>query len=686
MIMACSPMTMSTSPVAALSKDVFGEYCGLRHSASVKELYKQATRMQMRKSFSENNLPSYNKIQATSTQPQLKNNHSIGIFSFRLDTAILPGPIRSLLFNTEASSEIEPVDDLIDSELETELEKNENSKRPNWVERLMELHLRWMDGQEKVTANEYEVREGGDEDIGDGNEDGCEVDYDEQEEEERATIDSESFSGLLGRATWSDAIRFSKLAFLCNMAYAIPEIKARDLRRYYGLRFLTSSLEKTAEAIELKAKLSKDSTNLQDPGLATKESSTKNPDEKQRHLISPSVAYEIAASAASHVHSQAKRENPNLCGSSDQRKETVVTSESEVCNSEVAAHMAASTMTAVVAAEKEKQEAAEELQSLLSSPCEWFICDDPDTRTRSFAIQGSESLASWQANLFFEPTKFEGTEVLVHRGIYEAAKEIYNQFMPEIQEHILAYGDEAKLQFTGHSLGGSLCLLVHLMLVARKAVKPSTLLPVATFGSPFVFCGGRKVLDELGLDESHVHCVIMHRDIVPRAFSCNYPDHVAHILRRLNGSFRSHPCLNKHKLLYSPLGQIFILQPDEKLSPSHPLLPVGSALYALDKTRSNSVESALRTFLNTPHPLETLSDPTAYGSEGSIIRDHDSSNYLKAVNGVLRQYTKMVVRKVRKERHLIWPILTSPPRHSSGHGVGGNSQARPTRKEILTGV
>ncbi|KAL4583707.1 hypothetical protein LXL04_008290 [Taraxacum kok-saghyz] len=89
-----------------------------------------------------------------------------------------------------------------------------------------------------------------------------------------------------------------------------------------------------------------------------------------------------------------------------------------VYNSEMAAYMAASTMTAVVAApEKEKQEAARDLQSLDSSPCEWFICDDSSIYTRCFVIQGLDSVASWQANLFFEPTKFEvklKTNLLLH--------------------------------------------------------------------------------------------------------------------------------------------------------------------------------------------------------------------------------------------------------------------------------
>lgn len=118
--------------------------------------------------------------------------------------------------------------------------------------------------------------------------------------------------------------------------------------------------------------------------------------------------------------------------------------------------------------------------------------------------------------------------------------------MPEIMDHLNRHGERAKLQFTGHSLGGSLSLLVSLMLLNRGIVKPSTLRPVVTFGSPFVFCGGQKLLNYLGLDENHVHCVMMHRDIVPRAFSCSYPNHVALVLKRLSGTFRSHPCLNKN--------------------------------------------------------------------------------------------------------------------------------------------
>ncbi|PSS03954.1 capsid protein [Actinidia chinensis var. chinensis] len=488
-------------------------------------------------------------------------------------------------------------------------------------------------------------------------------------------IDLDSFSRLLAQVPWSDAKLFSQMAFLCNMAYVIPEIEANDLRRHYGLNFVTSSLEKKSKAEALKEKLDQDSIRVPVASSSTVSNPEKTEKSKEKRLNRPAVAYEIAASAASYAKdllslgSETKKESDD----SDSRdnveypKEEGGSPSPRVYKSEVAAYVAASTMTAVVAAgEKEKQEAAKALQSLQSSPCEWFICDDPSTYTRQFVIQGSDSLASWQANLFFDPTEFEETDVLVHRGIYEGAKGIYEQFMPEIMDHMHRFGKRSKLQFTGHSLGGSLSLLVHLMLLTRKVVMPSALRPVVTFGSPFVFCGGQKVLDKLGLDEDRIHCLMMHRDIVPRAFACNYPNYVAQVLKRLSGSFRCHPCLNKKKLLYSPMGKIFILQPDEKSSPPHPLLPPGSALYDLENTHSGITQTALRTFLNSPHPLDTLSNPTAYGSEGTILRDHDSSNYLKAINAVITQQKK-TAKNVKKQSSPLWPILTSQSPHSWSH-------------------
>lgn len=118
---------------------------------------------------------------------------------------------------------------LVDYERETEeevKEKDQKVKGANWVEKLLELRMRWKARQKNKTGNGpgYEEKE----EVGDG-EDGCSVDYDEREEEGMTKFDLDSFSRLLVRVPWSDAKRFSKLAFLCNTAYNIREIKVSSL-------------------------------------------------------------------------------------------------------------------------------------------------------------------------------------------------------------------------------------------------------------------------------------------------------------------------------------------------------------------------------------------------------------------------------------------------------------------------
>lgn len=157
-----------------------------------------------------------------------------------------------------------------------------------------------------------------------------------------------------------------------------------------------------AEAAATKAKFDQDSTCASATTSSTTESDSGESDNsKKKHLSSrPSVAYEIAASAASYVQSRAKDllslrselkqkgDDMALEGKEGKALEEEDSSSPRVYKSEVAAYVAASTMTAVVAAgEKEKEAAARDLQSLHSSPCEWFVCDDTSIYTRCFVIQ-----------------------------------------------------------------------------------------------------------------------------------------------------------------------------------------------------------------------------------------------------------------------------------------------------------
>ncbi|ONK63268.1 uncharacterized protein A4U43_C07F13200 [Asparagus officinalis] len=142
-------------------------------------------------------------------------------------------------------------------------------------------------------------------------------------------------------------------------------------------------------------------------------------------------------------------------------------------------------------------------------------------------------------------------------------------------------------------------------------------------------------------------------------------NHVAKILKAVNGNFRNHPCLQHQKLLYAPMGKLLILQPEEKFSPNHHLLPPGSGLYLLGHPLSNSDDSmkhllsAQLAFLNSPHPLEILSDRSAYGSEGTIYRDHDMDAYLRSVRSVIRRELKLIRKAKRQSRRILWWPLVS---------------------------
>lgn len=94
-------------------------------------------------------------------------------------------------------------------------------------------------------------------------------------------------------------------------------------------------------------------------------------------------------------------------------------------------------------------------------------------------------------------------------------------------------------------------------------------------------------LASIGLDDSKIRNVMMHRDVVPRAFTCDYPDILSRMLKGWGPAFKSHCCLegDGHKHLYSFIGTLLILQPAREHAfvmgddADHPLLPSGPGFY-----------------------------------------------------------------------------------------------------------
>ncbi|KDO87039.1 hypothetical protein CISIN_1g004536mg [Citrus sinensis] len=546
-----------------------------------------------------------------------------------------------------------------------------DGQKGNWVLKILHVTSLWKDREEMEQEQGQGLEKQMDAAVnGQPNDNREDVDEDEEEceackinDDDEIEFDGDSFSRLLRKVSLAEAKLYAQMSYLGTLAYCIPKIKPGNLLKYRGLHFITSSIEKK----ELALKAEKDQMSSEKPEADRKiEDEAEGKEQKNNgYRISASSAYHIAASAASYLHYHTRsilpfsktergKDSPEMDNGSDDN--------TSIMDSDVASFMATTdSVTAVVAAKEEvKQAVADDLKSTRLSPCEWFICDDDQSATRFFVIQG--------------------LEVVVHRGIYEAAKGIYEQMLPEVHAHLKACGKHATFRFTGHSLGGSLSVLINLMLLIRGEVPASSLLPVITFGAPSIMCGGDHLLRKLGLPRSHVQSITLHRDIVPRAFSCNYPNHVAELLKAVNRNFRNHPCLNNQKLLYAPMGELLILQPDEKFSPHHPLLPSGSGLYFLNCSfleMGDEAEKQLRAaqmvFLNSPHPLEILSDRSAYGSEGTIQRDHDMNSYLRSVQSVIRLELNRMRKAKRDHRRKFWWPLVLP----HGTDAGGIIVGRP---------
>ncbi|WVZ71782.1 hypothetical protein U9M48_020323 [Paspalum notatum var. saurae] len=554
---------------------------------------------------------------------------------------------------------------------------DERRGQGNWVLQMLRVQPRWEEaadaeatggGQEPPEEDEDDVSGGVEGECascgGGGDGEGCAVGYVDGE-----VFDRDSFSQLLRKVSLREAKEYSMMSYLCNIAYMIPKIQPKCLQRY-NLRFVTSSVQDKADQKQEHSAAKDESKDQVSEAVNDDAAAPESKQERSGLGINPFGAYHVVSSAASYLHSRAMGVMP--FGPRNDVKDDPSTIMAFVNGENIdgltmdEASFVATTnsVTSMVAAKEETRQAvADDLNSSRSCPCEWFVCDDDQNSTRYFVVQGSETIASWQANLLFEPVKFEELDVLVHRGIYEAAKGIYHQMLPYVKSHLASSGKSARLRFTGHSLGGSLALLVNLMLLKRGEAPASSLLPVITFGAPCIMCGGDHLLRRLGLPRSHVQSVTMHRDIVPRVFSCHYPDHVANILKLANGNFRSHPCLTNQKLLYAPMGEVLILQPDERLSPHHHLLPPDSGIYHLAGISSSGslpqLRSAVSAFFNSPHPLEILKDGGAYGPRGSVYRDHDVNSYLRSVRGVVRKEARRAREAERQRWRLLrlwWPL------------------------------
>ncbi|KAK3245088.1 hypothetical protein CYMTET_45325 [Cymbomonas tetramitiformis] len=384
-------------------------------------------------------------------------------------------------------------------------------------------------------------------------------------------------------------------------------------------------------------------------------------------------------------------------------------------------------VTSNIAAAVEPTPVKSKAKSESQCPCEWFVCDDPARKLRVVVVQGSDSLALWRSNLNFDPVEFEeGLDASVHRGAYDATKALYKNILPFILEHLAAHGQEARLCFTGHSIGGSIAMLLAMLLRHRRiAPREAFEDPIYTFGAPHVICSDvchidesgscrsdSALLERLGLRQDFAWHIMLNWDIVPRALTCDYTP-VQRLLRRVGTSFRQLGCLEgEGPVMYAALGKTMVLQPEASKFKPHPLMPKGAGLYTIrspkltwasvlsdawdmlvpteeelekeepQTRRATSPKEAFRVMMNSPHPLDILSTRSSYGSTGTISLFHNPNHYTWSLSAVLRRRRQTWTKPLQQLPSAIRQRLPTPPVLSSGRNHSGAAAAAQTsRKE-----
>ena len=120
--------------------------------------------------------------------------------------------------------------------------ETEERKQGNWVLQMLRVQPRWVDEADAEAGGGGGGGGGGREDDeepgvvggercascgGGGEEEGCAVGTDEWDGE---VFDRASFSRLLRKVSIEDAKEYSRMSYLCNIAYMIPKIQVRSLQ------------------------------------------------------------------------------------------------------------------------------------------------------------------------------------------------------------------------------------------------------------------------------------------------------------------------------------------------------------------------------------------------------------------------------------------------------------------------
>jgi hypothetical protein len=251
-----------------------------------------------------------------------------------------------------------------------------------------------------------------------------------------------------------------------------------------------------------------------------------------------------------------------------------------------------------------------------SCPFDWYAIEQhttaDTTAARSVVVQGTRDRAQWRVNLDIDPVTLVDS-IRAHRGAFTAALALANSLA---DAGVLRTAPGQKIEFIGHSMGGSVAMLAAMILLLENTIALDQVSFVHMFGCPAVLHHGIGRTDWVRDFQHVVKHVVLSNDVVPRLLSAKY-DHVLRFNAKLNYTFSYSP----QRRPYQHVGEVMVLHPSDE--GAHPLLD-GPGLYSVHRRD-------LHAFMDYPPLLQTLATQQA-----SAYKNHSVTTYARNLGAVAR--------------------------------------------------
>ncbi len=288
----------------------------------------------------------------------------------------------------------------------------------------------------------------------------------------------------------------------------------------------------------------------------------------------------------------------------------------------------------------------------------WAVCDDVASGERFVVVRGAawnqpdtdRNKLSWQIAKAWPQKVWRSTPVVGHQGVLEMVEEFWGEASPWLTDETFT----GTFRFAGHSLGGSMALVLAVRARLELGIEESRLASVCTFGAPPVLAYDRlsasararadetvdadEILRILGFKRgaSFVHQYVLAKDIIPRMWLSADPVFAAATSNEFIGGLLDwrrdvfgEGVLTKNRFLYESIGDLYWLEyaSGEQGTPSLTRYDDDDVLKKLSMNLDDITESplaALRTI--GEHNSQSYVDALQFLTVREVINPGSQSN------------------------------------------------------------